>query len=194
MKNIIGPDELKQLPFLVGMAIDAPKISFSKEVLDVHAGTHILILTPSISKLTLVEMRAMFGMDPSKSEPCMYNQDWYLKEEFANTPPDGKWHLVRKSVLEEARAKRPEDIEASLSGEQFPTAVTAAFTFFAWHALHGEILWKHDFLWCRDRDHNGDRIYVGRYEDPTGVNKNGFNIHRHLALRPAYSAAPEVTN
>jgi hypothetical protein len=105
---------------------------------------------------------------------------------------DGKWHLIRKEVLEDARAKRPDEIETSLKGESFPTAVTYAFTFFACWFLKGEKLWNHDFLWCSDRDHNNDRIYVGRYEDPTGVNKNGFNIHRHLSLRSIYSTAPEI--
>jgi hypothetical protein len=123
----------------------------------------------------------------------MYNQDWYLKEDFANMAPDGKWHLIRKEVLEEARAKQPADIERAFTGEQFPTAITCAFTFFAWWHLRGELLWKNDFVWCSDRDHNGDRIYVGRYEDPTGVNKNGFNVHRYLSLGSPYSAAPEIT-
>src|SRR3989344_3859430 len=118
-----------------------------------------------------------------------------LKGELANAPPDGKWHLIRKAVREDARAKRPEDIQSTLSGEQFPSAITAAFAFFAWwHLSGGEKLWKNDFLWCSDTDHSGDRIYVGRYEDPDGINKNGFNVHRHLSLRPSHSAAPEVVS
>lgn len=50
------------------------------------------------------------------------------------------------------------------------------------------MLWKHDFVWCSDMDHNGDRIYVGKYHDISGVNKNGFSIHRHLALRECYAS------
>lgn len=50
----------------------------------------------------------------------------------------------------------------------------------------GEKLWYHDFVWCSDVDHNGDRIYVGKYNDIDGVNKDGFSIHRHLALRLCY--------
>jgi len=189
--NIIGPEELRRLPFLAGENVDAPDPPFSEEIQRRYANTHILIFTPRIPWITLTGLREKFGTDPVR-EPCMYNQDWYLKEDFANTPPDGKWHLLRKEVLEELRAKRPEDIESSFTEEIFPSAISTALTFFAWHALTGEVLWKHDFLWCSDRDHNGDRIYVGRYEDPTCVNKNGFNVHRHLSLRPAYSAAPEI--
>lgn len=48
------------------------------------------------------------------------------------------------------------------------------------------MLWYHDFVWCEDLDHNGDRIYVAKYHDVDVINKNGFRIHRHLALRPCY--------
>lgn len=194
----IGPKELSTLPFKCGE--NAPAVPFYDDVLKKNADTHLLIFTPRTyadgTPITLNSLRERFGIDPVASEPCMYAQDWYLKEDFASkTSLDGKWHLVRKDVLEDARAKSPEDIEGSLrTGEAFPNAVTCAFAFFAyWFATGDEVLWKHDFVWCSDRDHNGDRVYVGRYEDPAGINKNGFNIHRHLSLRPAYSAAPEIT-
>ena len=196
----IGPSELSIIPNISFGPLIAPPIPFTKEILQAHTETHVLIFTPQRyadgSPITLNSLRDLFGVDPSVAEPCLYNQDWYLKEDFAsNTSLDGQWHLIQKNVLEDIRAKRPEDIEKTLpSGESFPTAVTCTFTFLAyWFHTKGETLWKHDFVWCSDRDHNGDRIYVGRYEDPTGINKNGFNIHRHLALRPSYSAAPEIT-
>ncbi len=193
-RNFIGPDELMTLPapFAFG-SLTASEIPFSLDALKEHAGTHILVFTPHVDGMTINWFREQFDMDPAR-EPCMYNQDWYVKESFASkTSLDGAWHLIQKDVREDTRAKRPEDIETMLRDEQFPTAITCTFTFFVWWLLReGEILWKHDFLWCSDRDHNGDRIYVGRYEDPERINKNGFNIHRHLALRPAYSAAPEV--
>ncbi|MDO8562010.1 MAG: hypothetical protein Q7S05_04270 [bacterium] len=195
----IGPDELKAMPKFNFGALEAPRVPWSAEELNRREGTHLLVFTPKTcagTAITLDFLRELFGVDPAVSEPCMYNQDWYLKEDFATkTALDGTWHLIRKDVLEGARAKLPEDIEHDLMGEQFPTAVTYVFTFFAyWLATGGKVLWKNDFLWCSDRDHNGDRVYVGCYEDPAGMNKNGFNIHRHLALRPAYSAAPEITS
>ena len=191
----IGPKELASLPVPFSFGdVQAPDVPFSSELLDKYAGTHILIFTPASKEITINWFREQFGIDPAK-EPCMYNQDWYLSEDFAaKASLDGKWHLIRKDVLEDARAEQPGDIEQSLTGEQFPTAVTCTFVFFAWWFLRGERLWKNDFVWCKDVDHNGDRIYVGRYEDPTGVNKNGFNIHRHLSLNRAYSAAPEIVS
>lgn len=197
----LGPVELSRLPEPFAFrGLSAPPVPFSEDTLKKCADSHLLIYTPAIfpdgTPITVNTLREFFGVDPAVSEPCFYNQDWYLKEDFAASAAlDGKWHLLPLRVLEDARAKRPEEIEAALeSTEAFPTAVTCTFAFFAyWLHTAGEALWKHDFLWCSDRDHNGDRIYVGRYEDPTGVNKKGFNIHRHLALRPAYSAAPEIT-
>ncbi|MBV9159849.1 MAG: hypothetical protein JO019_04605 [Candidatus Kaiserbacteria bacterium] len=189
----IGPEELATLPRPFSFpALSVSPVPFSEDVLAAHAETHLLILTPKAPEITINWFREQFGVDPT-NEPCMYNQDWYLKEDFASKASlDGTWHLIRKSVLEETRAKAPAEIVASLVGERFPSALTLTFTFFAWYLLRGEALWRHDFLWTADTDHNGDHIYVGRYEDPTGVNKKGFNIHRHLSLRSAYSAAPEV--
>jgi len=198
--EIIGPAELQKLNVPFGLDTDAvPPHPFSDEVLARLGDEYLLVFTPRAAKdgniITLAYLREKFGTDPAHSEPCMYNQDWYLNENFASkTALDGGWHLLRKSVLEDARAQAPERIERGLpQGEQFPSAITCAFTFFAWW-LHtgGEKLWKNDFLWCSDKDHNGDRIYVGRYEDPAGINKNGFNIHRHLALRSFHSVAPEI--
>jgi hypothetical protein len=200
-KSFIGPAELQAVkePLSFGEQ-QAPAIPFGEEVLSAHKDTHLLIFTPERdvkgNAITLSYLRDIFGMDPAVSEPCMYNQDWYLKEDFASLSLDGGWHLIRKHVLEETRAQRPDEIESSFkSSESFPSAITLTFAFFAyWFVTGGERLWENDFVWCSDRDHNDDRIYVGRYTDPTGVNKNGFNIHRHLALRPAYSAAPEITS
>jgi hypothetical protein len=194
----IGPKELASFPYPLALGTPAPVPPFSDELLTQCESTHVLVFTPASyadgTPITLNSLREKFGTDPAVREPCFYNQDWYVKEEFATrTALDGRWHLLRKEVLEEMRAKRPEEIEKELSSDEgFPTAVTCAFAFLAYWVVTGEKLWTHDFLWCSDRDHNGDRVYVGRYEDPSGVNKNGFNIHRHLALRPSYSAAPEL--
>lgn len=198
-RNILGPEELLCLPapFSFG-TIEEVEVPFSPNVLERVASTHILIFGPRKFRdgtpITVNSLRYLFGIDPSFSEPCMYNQDWYLNEDFAKSVElDGKWHLMAKKAREDLRAKPPEAIKAMLNGEQFPTAVSCAFAFFAW-SLHsrGERLWEHDYIWCSDHDHSGDRIYVGRYEDPDGINKNGFSIHRHLSLKATYSAAPEV--
>ncbi len=97
-----------------------------------------------------------------------------------------RWYLIKKDVFEESRAVMPGDL--TQQGLIFPPAILCGYTFFAYYYARNEYLWWHDFVWCCDTDHNGDRIYVGKYHDIDGVNKNGFSIHRHLALRPCYGA------
>ncbi|MBE6223309.1 MAG: hypothetical protein E7125_07635 [Bacteroidales bacterium] len=149
----------------------------------------ILVWCPSSvegTPITLRFLRDHFGIDPDVIEPCFYNQDWYLAEAFLDEPLDGTWNLIKKSVTQESRAQQPTDLIKA--GYAFPSAILCAWTFFAWYYARKEFLWWHDFVWCNDTDHNGDRVYVGKYHDIDGVNKNGFSIHRHLSLRSCYGA------
>ncbi len=199
-KNFIGPDELTSVAAELGIAQVArtPKIQFDEKLLKRVAKTHLLILgVEEMSDgrpLTLNNMRAHFGLDPTVSEPCFYNQDWYLKEKFASaTTLRPRWYLLRKDVAKETRAVRPDILEKKQKrGERFPSAILTAFAFFSYLLLTKKTLWKHDFIWCSDKDKNGDRIYTGRYEDPKRINKNGFNIHRHLSIRRVYGAVTQI--
>ena len=109
-----------------------------------------------------------------------------MKEEFMAYRLEAQWYLIKKDVFEDSRAVMP--VELMQKGMNFPPAILCAYAFFAYYYATGEMLWYHDFVWCADTDHNGDRIYVGKYHDIDGVNKNGFSIHRHLALRPCYGS------
>lgn len=135
-------------------------------------------------RITLRFLRDKFGVNPDEYEPCLYNQDWYLKEDFMNVALNTQWYLIKKEIFESSRAVMPEAL--TQQGLNFPSAILCGYTFFAYWFARAEKLWWHDFVWCCDTDHNGDRIYVGKYHDIDGVNKNGFSIHRHLALRPCY--------
>ncbi len=200
-KNFIGKEELSKISRVFNISI--PKnnvlyVPFSQDYLRKIKKEYILVLGLSEDKngkpLTINRMREIFGSDPKQSEPCFYNQDWYVKEKFAREKVlDFKWYLIKKMVDKNTRGKNPENIKKNLKkGEYFPSAVLCTFTFFAYYLLNREeILWKKDFIWCKDRDLNGDRIYVGRYKDPQKINKNGFNIHRHLSLRNCYGFVPE---
>lgn len=200
-KNFIGPDELTSIAEEMGIAQvkSVPNVNYDAQLLKKVAKDYVLVLgvakTKNTQPLTLNFMRGHLGVDPSMSEPCFYNQDWYLKEKFASiTTMKSRWYLIRKNVIKETRGVRPDILERKLKkGEQFPTAILTAFTFFGYYFLNNkEMLWKHDFIWCSDKDKNGDRIYTGRYTDPKKVNKNGFNIHRHLSIRPAYGAVIQL--
>lgn len=199
-ENFIGPAQLARIGkyFPVAAPQKIPAIPFSERMLKKVQKDYILILGThkDIHKkaLTLNVMRDMFGIDPAQSEPCFYNQDWYLKEKFAHkTTLQPQWYLLKKTVDSTTRAKHPDDLGKKMKkGEQFPLAILCAYTFFAYYFLNNKILWEKDFIWCNDMDANGDRIYVGRYKDPKGINKNGFNIHRHLSIKKSYGLANQI--
>ncbi|OGZ62609.1 MAG: hypothetical protein A2639_02605 [Candidatus Staskawiczbacteria bacterium RIFCSPHIGHO2_01_FULL_34_27] len=198
-KNFIGPEELVKISQFLKIAIPKgfPNVPFEKSFLKKIKKDYILILGISKDKngkaLTINRMREIFGTDPKKSEPCFYNQDWYLKEKFADKETlDFNWYLISKKVEDKTRSKDPNTIIKNLNNKQsLPSAVLSAFTFFTYYLLKRGILWEKDFIWCKDQDANGDRIYVGRYKDVKKINKNGFNIHRHLSIRHYYGFAPE---
>lgn len=190
-ENFIGIDELTKIASQLGVLLpeSAPVIPYTKSELEEHAADCILILgvdkMEDSKPLTLTSLRERFGLDPAIYEPCFYNQDWYIKESFMQTRLENKWYLIKKNVFEESRAVTPTLL---INKYNFPPAVLCAFTFFTYWFHSHKVLWKYDFIWCSDIDHNEDRIYVGKYVDIDGINKNGFSIHRHLALSSTYSA------
>lgn len=190
--NFIGKEELKPFFKVIGLSgadIQEKPVQYSDADLQKAASDgYILIYGMSCINgihITLKFLRERFGVDPDVSEPCLYNQDWYMKEDFMDLTLDDRWYLIKKDVFEESRAVMPADL--TQQGLVFPLAILCGYTFFAYYFARKELLWWHDFVWCSDTDHNGDRIYVGKYHDIDGVNKNGFSIHRHLALRPCYA-------
>lgn len=189
-KMFIGPDELKKCVPYFSLEIPKviPDIPYGEEELQECSEHYYLILGVSKfsdgKEMTCRNLKAIFGNDPAVSEPCFYNQDWYDKEPFFDMPMADGWYMIRKNVFEDSRAVMPEELMKSLS---FPTTICCCYSFFVTWLSRGDKLWYHDFVWCSDVDHNGDRIYVGKYHDVDGVNKNGFSIHRHLALRSCYA-------
>lgn len=192
--NFIGPDQvnimLKEMGLKPISDDEVPEIEYTSEELKLRSDDYILVLGYSgtdDAPLDIIRFRDTFGINPDEKEPCLYNQDWYLSEDFVRKSLETRWYLIKKTVFEETRAVLPDTILSS--GEvHFPSAVLCVYTFFAYYYSYGKYLWYHDFVWCCDVDHNGDRIYVGKYNDVDGVNKNGFSIHRHLALRNCYAS------
>lgn len=191
-ENFIGFDEL--LPFINALDlklenIQIPELNFSLDELRKYSKDYILIMgikTIGCEFINIRFLRSKFGVDPESFQPCFYNQDWYINELFLDKTLENRWYLLKKNVIEESRAVQP---NLMLSNQiVFPSAILCAYAFFAYYFARNKILWKYDFVWCSDFDHNDDRIYVGKYLDVDGVNKNGFSIHRHLSLRSCYGS------
>lgn len=109
-----------------------------------------------------------------------------MNEDFIYKTLDLRWYLLKRDVLEDSRAVQPDELLKN--NVIFPNAILCVYTFWAYYYARHVKLWYYDFVWCNDTDHNGDRIYVGKYHDIDGMNKDGFSIHRHLALRNCYSS------
>lgn len=197
-ENFIGFEELHKISTQIGIKIpdnyvnNIPQVPYSEEFMLKHRDDYILILCIPYYKdgsfLTISKMRNHLGWNPDISEPCFYNQDWYLNEDFANKCTiDLKWYLIKKQLFDDSRGKSPDSVEENtISKNHLPTALLTTYVFFCFYMSRGKLIWKHDYVWCQDLDHNGDRIYTGRYLDPNGINKNGFNIHRHLSITKSY--------
>ncbi|MDD3138609.1 MAG: hypothetical protein PHX08_06525 [Lachnospiraceae bacterium] len=190
-KNFIGKAELLKFSHNLGIQPpeDEPLIPYNKDFLSSNANDYLLLLGVDIMRdgksVSLSSLRSFFGINPEKSEPCFYNQDWYLEESFMQMKLKSDWYIIRKNVHENSRSVSPDFL---ISQYKLPSAIQCAYAFFvSWYCL-SECLWQHDFVWCNDKDHNGDRIYVGKYYDVDMINKNGFSIHRHLSLRDCYAA------
>ena len=190
--HFIGWDELKPLLEKLGLSLSSiriPDIHYTLDDLEKKSKDYILILgIPELDgkKLSIANFRNCFGVNPDISEPCFYNQDWYMNEKFIHDTLELRWYLLKKDAIEDSCAVQPTELlKEHIS---FPSAILCVYTFFAYYYAQKGLLWYHDFIWCSDTDHNGDRIYVGKYHDVDGVNKNGFSIHRHLALRNCYAS------
>ena len=188
-KNIIDQEGLSRVSNLkFDFTCDDNVVPFSEKELMEKSKDYLLIYGCSRfedgKKVNITNLKSIFGDDPSKNTPCFYFQDWYNNESFINIQMHEGWFLIRKSVFEDSRSVLPSELSKIYV---FPSAIKCAYSFFvAWLVL-GEKLWYHDFVWCSDVDHNGDRIYVGKYNDVDGVNRDGFSIHRHLSLRQCYA-------
>ncbi len=192
--NFIGTDVLNSISKELGISTisePVPPITFSKDELKRFAEEDYLLILgiPQLANghlITINELVKKYGKDPNKNEPCFYNQDWYVSEEFvSNRSIEFKWYLVGKNLTPQSRGKELD--KAQIKNLKLPSAILCVYTFFVYFlANQGSCLWKNDFVWCDDQDHNGDRIYIGKYIDPNGVNKNGLEIHRHLSLTLQY--------
>lgn len=150
--------------------------------------SHLLILViPSFrdgSNLKFNHFRNFFGLNPDYSEPCFYNQDWYLNEVFyCNSTLDFSWCLISKEISIETRGQIP---SKNQFGSSLLSALQYTYIFFIHFVLNGFPIWQYDYIWTSDYDDSNDQIYVGRYTDINHNNKNGFSIHRHLSIKKNY--------
>ena len=189
-KNFIGPESLINISEYLNFAVPQvlPELEYSIKELEEHSEDYILILAVSNfnngKPVNIIEFRKLIGVN-NDNDPSFYNQDWYLLEKFASNKLTSGWYFVRKEIVDSTRSLSPELISVT---RKFPPAILCVYTFFIYYFTHKVLLWENDYLWCLDKDANGDRVYVGRYRDILGINNDGFSIHRHLSLKYCYGS------
>lgn len=176
--DFIGKDELSLISHIqFDFTNQLPPIGQDSKKLSHFQGTHILILAiPTLINgrlLSTTMLKSLFGDQ-------FYNQDWYENEAFMEASFEAQWLLLPKNLSQATRGKLPS------SSDELLSAVLVAYGFLIYRQLTGIILWPNDYIWCSDTDSNNDRVYVGRYYDPLGINKCGFSIHRHLSIKSNY--------
>ena len=187
-KNYIGLDQLSGIAskFNIELPKIEPKINFNFDSMNIDYNDYILILGVNKLhggiKLNILEIIKIFGYKKNKENPIFYNQDWYIKHNFVNQSLDFKWYLIKKNIYPDSKAILPD----FTTYKDLPNAILCTYTFFVYYLINNEILWKSNFVWCSDFDDNGDRIYVGKYNDKAALNNDGFSIHRHLTIRDHY--------
>jgi len=178
-KNFIGKEEINSITKFAKLYVSEYKENMISLQDDIDVKNSILIYGKGLdingNLYNIKNMLSIFGKEPDKNEPCFYNQDWYLKEDFIHKSLDEKWYIVKKNVCH--TKKMLKDVK------NLPSTILLTYVFFINFLVNSEVLWEDDFIWTSDVDHNGDRIYCGRYFDIESFNKNGFNIHRHLKIK-----------
>lgn len=201
-KNFIGFDELNSISglFPIQIPLIFPKeFNFERSYLEEIKNDYIFILGASHSLknelLTINYFRKHFGVTSELGKPCMYNQDWYIKEKFAQESTlNNSWYIIKKEISNTSRGKPPAVDKNQYNAEVgLPNAILTTYVFFAYFFhTDGEILWENEYVWCSDVDSNNDQIYSGRYKDILGINNDGFSIHRHLSIKNNYGVSESI--
>jgi hypothetical protein len=187
--NIITPDLLNKLDLLdLDENISEPIFKEKLKLVQDDPNLILIFFNNKHSKgteVTINSLRNRIGMSP-EILPCFYNQDWFIKHDFANITIDSGWYIVDSKVSEKLRAISPDEL-LNTHESLFVPALLLIYTFFANYLINNTVLWGDNYVWCSDLDNNGDRIYVGNYENFETNKRVGFEIHRHLKLRENYS-------
>lgn len=95
-------------------------------------------------------------------------QTWYLTEAFVDRRLGASLEVPLKS-----KPFREEPAQSTC-----PSAVALADLYLRHPNLE---LWR-GFVWCKDSDQWGQRIFVGGLEMRRGFSGGGFQIHRHITV------------
>lgn len=177
--RILGAEEAKRCwsGLYSGFSCSVPDIPYSREVLEAHRSTHILVYgfpaMPDGDPFSVLNLRRRFG---AKRNGVCFSELGLPTDEMAAwtvRPPRQGWWLIRKEVHPDlVGASHSECFEfAEASGWELPHAVDVIYASIFWQLATGERLLRHHVAWCADRLEDGKYLRVG-YNQPG----HGFHV------------------
>ena len=129
-RNFIGPEQLKPFFKILKKKINfsqLPEIGFTTAELQGYRNDYILILGVPFAVdgwfINIKNLRSFFGIEQKTNDPCFYNQDWYMKQDFISETLMFKWYLVKKEVVEASRSIMPDVLLDTATINKFPQAI-----------------------------------------------------------------------
>lgn len=119
-----------------------------------------------MSTLNLLDLRSLY---PHR---FYSTQTWMLNESFMRVIPVERMHATPKKLVRTGEIPTPEQ------AMRLPFAVDLAHAFIA---KPDDPIWE-SYLWCRDTDAEGHRIYLGGSNNSGDGALRRLEIHRHLTI------------
>ncbi len=175
-------------------------IPFSAEVLKQYASTHILFVGFPFSVMDWFRHspRALQG-GVSASMRLFYSvadaeRPWYKGYEFATTPVEVGWYLIRKTPILGSNHKLVEEQTDLLSGNEFvpPASVVTYATCLHYLATGLRLFAGNDWARCSDQTTGTARASIGGNSDELGLKIVGWYDAPLLHIGSASAVKPDV--
>lgn len=115
---------------------------------------------------------SLYGLMQQWPHRFNLSQTWFHGESFMDAPEPNADGLQVQGVTATDFPHAPDYHDA----DEYPTAVHLAALFLRWP---DDPIWER-YIWTRDRDRHGQRVYVG-------VNYGVFEIHRHIHITKRFA-------
>ncbi len=138
--------------------VSAAYVLRNGDIVPLKPGMGVAALIHLATPLTLIELLA-------KHRGLFYSQSWYKDEAFLRTLPNERDPRTPTRVTHLGKVPP--------ASKNLPLAVDLANAYVRDPMAE---IWD-GYLWCRDKDRHGQRVFVGGL-----ANGHGFEIHRHIHI------------
>ena len=142
------------------------EVPFTKEVLESHKDTHILV---AVFPMSILDIKKM---DNKLFYPI--TGAWFESRKFAKSKGTTSWQLVRKTPVEDSMSKTWKEQQVLLSkDDETPSARVMVYTIIGHYMNTGETLFRSVCVRTSSVGFNDVRVYVGLFY-AGGLFLNGY--------------------